>query len=61
MTNLQLENYNLVELNEEQYSDIDGGFFPIVVMGVMLLTSGETFALFLAGAGIGAAVAQGQK
>lgn len=56
---LELENMGLISLTETD--EINGGFFPIIIWGITLLTAGETFACFLAGVGIGAAVAQGQK
>jgi hypothetical protein len=51
----------LAPMTGKEIQEINGGFFPIIIYGVMLLTASETFACFLAGVGIGAAVAQGQK
>jgi lactobin A/cerein 7B family class IIb bacteriocin len=57
---MNLENLNLVELNAQEVQEVDGGFVPIVVWGVVI--GAEYVAgLFFAGVGIGAAVAQGQK
>jgi hypothetical protein len=56
-----LNKMGLAPMTGEEMRDVDGGFFPIVIYGVMVLTASETFACFLAGVGIGAAVAQGQK
>ena len=59
--NLDLNKMGLAPMTGEEMQEIDGGFFPIIIYGVMLLTASETFACFLAGVGVGIAVAQGQK
>jgi hypothetical protein len=56
-----LNKMGLAPMTGEEMQEIDGGFFPIIIYGVMLLTASETFACFLAGVGVGVAVAQGQK
>lgn len=57
---MNLENMNLVELNAQEVQEVEGGFFPIVVWGVVI--GAEYVAgLFFAGMAVGAAVAQGQK
>ncbi len=57
---MNLQNLNLVELNGQEIQKTEGGFVPIVVWGVVI--GAEYVAgLFLAGVGIGAAVAGGQK
>ncbi len=57
---MDLNKMGLVSMTEANITETSGGFFPIIVWGVTLLTASETFACFLAGVGIGAAVAQGQ-
>jgi len=59
--NFDLNKMGLAPMTGKEIQEINGGFFPIIIYGVMLLTASETFACFLAGVGIGAAVAQGQK
>ena len=57
---MNLNNLNLVELNAQEVEEVDGGFFPIVIWGVVI--GAEYVAgLFFAGVAVGAAVAQGQK
>ena len=56
-----LNKMGLSPMNDEEMQEIDGGFFPIIIYGVMLLTASETFACFLTGVGIGAVVAHTQK
>jgi hypothetical protein len=56
---MNLENLNLVELNAQEVEQTEGGFFPIVVWGVVI--GAEYVAgLFFAGVGVGAAVAASQ-
>ena len=55
-----MENLNVVELTIEDQKNIEGGFVPIVIWGVAFTASqvaGGAGAMFLAGIGIGAAVA----
>jgi lactobin A/cerein 7B family class IIb bacteriocin len=57
---MNLQNLNLVELNAQEVENTDGGFFPIVVWGIVI--GAEYVAtLFVTGVAVGAAVAQGQK
>lgn len=56
MTNLNC----LTELSEQQTREIEGGFIPLVIWGVAFTAgqvAGGAGAVFLAGMGIGAAVA----
>lgn len=56
---MNLQNLNLVELNAQEVEQIEGGFFPIVVWGVVI--GAEYVAgLFFAGMAVGVAVAQSQ-
>ena len=57
---MNLENLGLVELNAREVQEVEGGFFPIVVWGVVIAAE-YVAALFIAGMGVGVAVAQGQK
>ena len=55
-----MENLNVVELSVEDQTNIEGGFIPLVIWGVAFTASqvaGGAGAMFLAGVGIGAAVA----
>jgi lactobin A/cerein 7B family class IIb bacteriocin len=53
---MNLDNLNLVELNAQEVQEVDGGFFPIAVWGVVI--GAEYVAgLFFAGVGIGCTVA----
>lgn len=60
MQNLELATLNVEELNSENLMNIDGGFIPLIIWGVSLTAgqvAGGAGAMFLAGMGIGAAVA----
>lgn len=61
MSDFNFDQTDVSELSENQLVDVDGGFFPLIILGVTLLTASETATVFLVGVGIGAAVAQGQK
>jgi lactobin A/cerein 7B family class IIb bacteriocin len=51
-----LQNFGVQEMNAKEIRDIDGGFFPIAIWGVVL--GAEYVAgLFYAGLAVGAAVA----
>ena len=51
-----LERFGVQELNAKEIKDIDGGFFPIAIWGVVL--GAEYVAgLFFAGLAVGAGVA----
>lgn len=54
------ENTSLTSMNLDEMDNINGGFIPLVVYGVVIGAE-YVAALFLAGVGVGAAVAQGQK
>ena len=53
---LEIEKMGLVEMNSQEVQDIDGGFFPIVVLGIYL-SAGTVSNLFFAGVAIGCTVA----
>lgn len=57
---MNLDSYNVAELNHNDVVETNGGFFPIII-GIYALDAVWTGAIFLAGIGVGAAVAQGQK
>ena len=57
---MDLNKMGLAPMSELDIKETSGGFFPIIIWGITLLTATETFGCFLAGVGIGAAVAQGQ-
>lgn len=60
MENLQLSKWNVEELDSDNLLNTDGGFIPLIIWGIAF-TAGEVAAgagaVFLAGMGIGAAVA----
>jgi hypothetical protein len=56
-----LNKMEITPMSGGETQKIEGGFFTIVIYGVMLLTASETFACFLTGVGIGAVVAHTQK
>lgn len=60
LKSLELNKIGVAPMTELNATETQGGFFPIIIAGVTLLTASETFACFLAGTAIGAAVAQGQ-
>jgi hypothetical protein len=55
----QFEFNELSEISIVDAKELNGGFFPIVVWGVVIGAE-YVAALFIAGVGVGAAVAQGQ-
>ena len=55
----QFEFNELSEISIVDAKELNGGFFPIVVWGVVIGAE-YVAALFFAGVGVGAAVAQGQ-
>ncbi|KEQ30277.1 hypothetical protein [Pedobacter antarcticus] len=60
MENLQLATLNVEELDSDNLMNTDGGFIPLVIWGVSFTAAqvaGGAGAVFLAGMGIGAAVA----
>lgn len=61
MTNFNFSQIGASELSADELANVDGGFFPLIILGITLLTASETATVFLVGVGIGAAVAQGQK
>ena len=60
MKNLDLNKYGVLEMNAGEMREDNGGFFPIVIWGVVIGAEYVAGAFF-AGVGIGAAVAAGQK
>jgi lactobin A/cerein 7B family class IIb bacteriocin len=53
---LELEKFGLVEMSSAEVQEVDGGFFPIAIWGVVI--GAEYVAgLFFAGVGIGCTVA----
>ncbi len=39
MTNLTLDSYGVQEMNEGEMVNIDGGFIPLIIIGVAFLVS----------------------
>jgi lactobin A/cerein 7B family class IIb bacteriocin len=37
---MNLQNLNLVELNAQEVQEVEGGFLPLIVLGVCLVLSG---------------------
>lgn len=37
---MNLENLNLVELNAQEVQEVEGGFLPLLIIGVCLLLGG---------------------
>ncbi len=61
---MNLDSYNVAELNHNEVVDTNGGIFPIlIVCGAVTyeISVAWAAAFFFAGVGVGAAVAQGQQ
>lgn len=59
-----LQNLNLVELNAQEVKEIEGGFVPLVILGVTYsakTVAAAAGACFIAGLGIGALAASDQR
>lgn len=57
---MELKNLGVVDLNLEEAQELNGGFIPIILWGVVVSAEWVATAFFV-GVGVGAAVAQGQK
>jgi len=55
-----LENYYVLEMDANEIKRTNGGFFPIVIWGVVIAAE-HVAALFLTGVAIGATVVAGNK
>ncbi len=58
MNNSKFDCLELTDLDAQELNKLEGGFFPLIVLGYTLLTASQTTTLFVTGVAIGAAIAQ---